>query len=56
MAYSAMTLERFQTARPLPEYDMTPGFVLHHLMQHEGEHRGQMSELRLYAEQAIRPE
>ena len=56
IAYSDMTLERFHTARPMPEYDVTPAFVLHHLMQHEGEHRGQMSELRLHAEQAIRPE
>ena len=55
IAYSAMTLERFQTARPLPEYDVTPAFVFHHLMQHEGEHRGKMSELRLHAEQANRP-
>lgn len=51
--YSEMTLEDFLRARSLPEYDVTPQWVLHHLMQHEGEHRGQITELRLSAEQAF---
>lgn len=54
IAYSDITLERFHGVRPMPDYDVTPVFVLHHLMQHEGEHRGQITELRLNAEQAIR--
>ena len=54
IAYSDMTMEGFQRVRQLPDYDVTPAFVLHHLMQHEGEHRGQITELRLHAEQAIR--
>ena len=53
-AYSDMTLEEFLRVRPMPDYDVTPAFVLHHLMQHEGEHRGQITELRLNAEWAIR--
>ncbi len=28
--------------RALPLYDVTPEWVLHHLMQHEAEHRGQI--------------
>jgi uncharacterized damage-inducible protein DinB len=38
--------------RKLPEYETTPEWVLHHLMQHEAEHRGQIGELRLRAGQA----
>jgi len=52
-AYSAMTLEVFHTVKPMPDYDVTPAFVLHHLMQHEGEHRGQITELRLNAEHSL---
>jgi uncharacterized damage-inducible protein DinB len=52
--YSEMALEDFLRARSLPEYDVTPEWVLHHLMQHEGEHRGQITELRLSAERAHR--
>jgi DinB family protein len=55
IAYTDMTLERFHNVRSMPDYDVTPAFVLHHLMQHEGEHRGQITELRLNAEQVIRP-
>ena len=53
-AYSTMTLDEFHRVRSLPDYDVTPVFVLHHLMQHEGEHRGQITELRLSAEHALR--
>ena len=52
-AYSEMTLDEFHRMRPLPDYDVTPEWVLHHLMQHEGEHRGQITELRLNAEHAL---
>lgn len=44
-AFEAMTLEHFQRPRALPDYDVTPEWVLHHLMQHEAEHRGQMEVL-----------
>lgn len=53
-AYSEMTLKEFRRIRRLPEYDVNPEWVLHHLMQHEGEHRGQISELRLNAGGALR--
>jgi len=43
--YRAMTLVEFRRPRSLPEYDVTPEYVLHHLMQHEGEHRSQIGRL-----------
>jgi uncharacterized damage-inducible protein DinB len=48
-AYQTMTLEDFRRVRALPEYDVTPEWVLHHLMQHEAEHRGQIAALRAKA-------
>ncbi|MCO5177011.1 MAG: DinB family protein [Thermomicrobiales bacterium] len=41
-AFQPMTLSDFQTLRVLPDYDVSPEWVLHHLMQHEAEHRGQI--------------
>lgn len=49
-AYQTMTLDDFRRPRALPEYDVTPEWVLHHLMQHEAEHRGHMAALRARAE------
>ena len=49
-AYQTMTLEDFRRVRALPEYDVSPEWVLHHLMQHEAEHRGQIAALRTWAE------
>jgi uncharacterized damage-inducible protein DinB len=34
------------TPRERPDYDVTPAWVLHHLMQHEAEHRSQISGIR----------
>jgi uncharacterized damage-inducible protein DinB len=51
LTYSNMSLNEF---RQLPDYDVTPEWVIHHLMQHESEHRGQITEIRLSAEQALR--
>ena len=46
-AFQNMRLEEFQRVRHFPDqYDVTPAWVLHHLMQHEAEHRGQIGELR----------
>ncbi len=41
--YSAMTLEEFRRLRSFADYDVTPEWVLHHLCQHEAEHRSEMS-------------
>ena len=41
--------------RHLPDCDVTPEWVLHHLMQHEAEHRGQIMAVRTLAERASFP-
>ncbi|MGA7669001.1 MAG: DinB family protein [Nitrolancea sp.] len=48
--YQPMTLADFRRARQLPQYDVTPEWVLHHLMQHEAEHRGHIESLRHFIE------
>jgi uncharacterized damage-inducible protein DinB len=53
-ALQGMSLDDFRRTRQLPNYDTTPEWVLHHLMQHEAEHRGQIGELRLMAERALK--
>jgi uncharacterized damage-inducible protein DinB len=37
-----MTTADFHRPRRLPQYEVSPAWVLHHLMQHEAEHRGEM--------------
>jgi len=44
--YQPMDLPEFRRLRSLPNYDVTPEWVLHHLMQHEAEHRSQIGGLR----------
>ena len=51
-AFQSMSLQEFRRPRRLAEYDVTPEWVLHHLIQHEAEHRGQMGEIRVIAQQA----
>ena len=46
----AMTLAEFRRPRSLPDYDVAPDEVLHHLMQHEAEHRGEIGMVRTMAE------
>lgn len=48
--YQSMDLADFRRARVLPHYEVTPEWVLHHLMQHEAEHRSQIGALRARAE------
>lgn len=38
----AMSGEDFHRPRNLPQYDVSPAWVLHHLAQHEAEHRGEI--------------
>ena len=40
--FREMTLDDFRRPRHLPDYEVTPEWVLHHLAQHESEHRGEM--------------
>lgn len=53
--YRTMTPGDFRRARRLPAYDVTPEWVIHHLAQHEAEHRGQIGMLRELAGQARGP-
>jgi uncharacterized damage-inducible protein DinB len=42
----------FRRLRHLPKYDVSPEWVLHHLLQHEAEHRGQINLLKRKAIEA----
>ena len=44
--FQTMRLETFRTAREMENYHVTPEWVLHHLAQHEAEHRGEILMLR----------
>ncbi len=43
--FQSMSLLDFKRARRLPDYDVTPQWVLHHLLQHEAEHRSEIAAL-----------
>ncbi len=49
-AFQGMSAEDYRRPREFDDYAVTPDWVLHHLMQHEAEHRGQIGELRVRAE------
>jgi uncharacterized damage-inducible protein DinB len=49
-ALRGMPLKEFRRPRTLPDYDVTPEWVLHHLAQHESEHRGEMQVVYLLAQ------
>ena len=51
--FQQMDLAEFRRVRSLPDYDVTPEWVLHHLMQHEAEHRSQIGALRARAERTL---
>ncbi len=44
--YSTMSLDEYRRPRALASYDVTPEWVLHHLAQHEAEHRSEIAALR----------
>lgn len=44
-AFHRMEIQDFRRPRSQPKYEVTPEWVLHHLIQHEAEHRGQIGEL-----------
>lgn len=48
-AYQEMSLADFRRLRQFDRYSVSPEWVLHHLIQHETEHRGQIMEVRLLA-------
>jgi uncharacterized damage-inducible protein DinB len=45
-AFRGMSHAEFRRVRHLAPYDVTPEWVVHHLIQHEAEHRGEMALLR----------
>jgi len=51
--FRPMSLEEFRRPRQLPDYDVTPEWVLYHLLEHETAHRGEIGEMRRWAEQDI---
>jgi len=51
--FQPMTLAEFRRVRSLPHYDVTPEWVLHHLIQHEAEHRSQIGALRIRAKRTL---
>lgn len=42
----ALTVADLQRVRSLPDYDVSPEWVLHHLVQHEAEHRAEIGVIR----------
>jgi uncharacterized damage-inducible protein DinB len=52
-AMRSMTEGDLRRVHNLEDYEITAEWAFHHLMQHEAEHRGQICELRLRAEQAL---
>ena len=52
-ALGQMAVDDFGRPRHKESYEITPEWTLHHLMQHEAEHRGQMAEIRIMAEKAV---
>ncbi len=56
VVFRDMSVEEFRRARYLPRYDVTPEWVLRHLIQHEAEHRGHIGVLRARAEGGSPPQ
>ena len=48
-----MTTASLRRVHRFEDYEVTTEYTLHHLMQHEAEHRGQINELRMMAERAL---
>ncbi|MGZ8606660.1 MAG: DinB family protein [Actinomycetota bacterium] len=44
--FRPMTLGDFHRTRAQPRYDVSPAWVLHHLLQHEAEHRSHLAWVR----------
>jgi uncharacterized damage-inducible protein DinB len=45
-AFKGMSVDEFHRPRRIEDYTVTPEWVVHHLMQHEAEHRGQIELMR----------
>ena len=51
--YAQMDLADYRRVRSLDYYDVTPEWVLHHLLQHEAEHRGTLRSLAARAKRVL---
>lgn len=51
--YKSMPLDEYRRVRSLEPYDVTPEWVLHHLCQHEAEHRSEIAAIRAAAEKYL---
>lgn len=51
VSFQGMTIKDYRASRNFPDYDVTPEWVVHHLIQHEAEHRGQILEIRASAKE-----
>ena len=50
--FLSMTPEEFEDPRSQSQYDVSPVYVIHHLMQHEAEHRSQINSIGMQAKKA----
>ncbi len=50
--YAGMDLAEFRRLRHSEQHDVSPEWVLHHLLQHEAEHRGQINLLKRLGSEA----
>jgi hypothetical protein len=48
---SGLSLEEFHAPRRRASYDVSPIWVVHHLLQHEAEHRSELAWVRTHADQ-----
>ena len=53
--FQQMSLADYRRVRSFEHYDVTPEWVLHHLMQHEAQHRGEIGSVRTRAQLALEP-
>jgi uncharacterized damage-inducible protein DinB len=47
--FMKMSPEEFMITKRFDDYDVSPAYVLHHLMQHEAEHRSQINRIGMKA-------
>jgi uncharacterized damage-inducible protein DinB len=47
--FRRISVDEFRRPRTFDDYVVTPEWVIHHLIQHEAEHRGQIGEIRIHA-------
>lgn len=50
--FKEISLDDYYRIRKLPDYDVTPEWVVYHLIQHEDEHRGEIHTIRTLYEAA----